>query len=57
MYTNVLIYKINRINSVIMVSILASIVVDRGFMPWSCQTKDCKKMVPVFAASPLGMQF
>ena len=37
-----------------MVSMLVSIVVDRGFDPWSGQTKDTIKLI--FVASPLSMQ-
>ena len=43
----------NRIGGV-MVSVLASSAVDRGFEPRSGQTKDLMKLV--FVASPLGTQ-
>ena len=45
--------KKKRIGGV-MVSVLASSVVDRGFKPWSGQTKDYK--ILVFVASALSTQ-
>ena len=39
----------NRIGGV-MVSVLASSVVDHGFKPWSCQTKDFKIGICCFSA-------
>jgi len=47
-------FKYNRIDDV-MVSVLVSRVVDRGFEPRSGQTKDYKIEL-VFVASPLSMQ-
>ena len=42
-------YQVNRIGGV-MVSVLASIVIDRGFEPWSGQTKNYKIGICCFSS-------
>ena len=49
------IHYLNRIDGV-MVSMLASIVVDRGFEPRSCQTKDYKIGIYCFSAKHVALR-
>ena len=39
-----------KLVSGIMVSVLTSCMVDCGFEPWLCQTKDCKMGICYFSA-------